>query len=109
MAKCFIQQGDVIEVVAGEDGIKSGDVLLLGDLTGVALIDAAEGETATVSLEGAAQLPKKTGEAWTQGQKVYFDPAAKTFTTTAGTLTHGGWAFENALAADTVGVVKLRG
>jgi len=110
MARCFIQEGDTIDVVAPVGGIKSGDVLALGDLVGVALIDGAVGDTVSVALEGAASLPKKTGEAWAQGQKVYFDPDAETFTTTESDgLVWGGWAFVPAVAADILGVVKLRG
>jgi hypothetical protein len=39
--KNYVQPGDVIPVVAGTGGVKSGDVVVAGNLIGVAASDAA--------------------------------------------------------------------
>lgn len=49
-----------------------------------------------------SDAPKATGEAWTVGQAIYWDNAAKKFTTTSAGNTACGTALAPALAADTV-------
>jgi predicted RecA/RadA family phage recombinase len=55
--------------------VDSGDVVKVGDLVGVALKDAVTGEDgstyATLKLNGAFQIPIKSGETFAVGQKAY--------------------------------------
>jgi predicted RecA/RadA family phage recombinase len=55
--------------------VDSGDVVKVGDLVGVAQKDAVTGEDgntyATLKLNGAFQIPIKSGETFTVGQKAY--------------------------------------
>jgi predicted RecA/RadA family phage recombinase len=108
MATNFIKHGDEIPYANGTGtGIKSGDVVVIGDLVGVALGDILDGSTGTVQLCGVATLPKTTGQAWTQGAKLYWNGTDK-FTTTVGTNVWAGWAYSAAASGDTTGQVKLK-
>lgn len=55
--------------------VKSGDVVKVGDLVGVALVDAKAGEDAatysTVKLSGAFKIAFKSGDTFDVGQKAY--------------------------------------
>lgn len=102
------QKGEVIEVVAPAGGIASGSVVIKGGFVGVAVIDAAEGETCTVIREGVFELPKATGAAWTQGDSIYWDNTAKNCTKTSSGNTLLGYAFNDAASGDALGNVSLK-
>ena len=72
MAKTFVQQGDTIDAVAGVGGVKSGDVVVVGNLIGVAQTDALEGASYALSLTGVWLLPKAAG-AILVGAAVWWD------------------------------------
>ena len=120
MANNFIKHGDEFDYTnGGSAGIKSGDVVVIGDVVGVALTDILVGSTGTVQVAGVATLAKKTGEAWSQGQKVYYDNLGGSpnnwFTTSADNgaspavaFIFAGWAYNSALSAATSGNVKLK-
>ena len=120
MANNFIKHGDEFDYINGTGAnISSGDVVVMDDVVGVALTDILIGNTGTVQVAGVATLAKKTGEAWGQGQKLYFDNLGGTpnnwFTTSADNgatpadpFIFAGWAYNSALSADTAGNVKLK-
>jgi predicted RecA/RadA family phage recombinase len=72
MAKTYIQPGDVVTVTAPAGGVKSGDVLVVGNLIGICNIDAVEGAETELSLTGVWELPKATGQI-NAGAAVFFD------------------------------------
>jgi len=104
--KNYIAPGKTLSVVAGASGITAGTALVVGDIVGVPKISAAEGETASVDIEGVFELPKATG-AIAQGKKVYYIVATKNFTGTAGSNVLAGIAYEAAASADTTIKVAL--
>ena len=53
----FIQPGETITLVAPAE-VKSGDVVVVGGLAGVAATDAAEGAEVETQLVGVFELPK---------------------------------------------------
>lgn len=106
--KNFIQSGAVITVPAPA-AKSSGDGVLVGDLFGVAQVDAANGANVPIVVLGVFQLPKATSQAWTVGAKVYWDNTNSNCTTTASGNTLIGVATAAALAADTDGEVRLNG
>ena len=63
--------------------------------------DAAERSNHVYESE-VSDAPKVTAEAWAVSQKIYWDDAAKKFTTTVGANVLCGYALDTALAADTV-------
>lgn len=105
--KNFIENGDTMNVVAPAGGYTSGDPVVVGDTVGIAVKDAAEGETVALALTGVFQLPKKAAQAISQGVKVYWDATNKEVTTTATANTLMGRAHAAELAAATTINVRL--
>lgn len=105
MAQNYIQPGDVIEITAGA-AITSGDMVKTGVLVGVALGDAASGETVRVQLKGVFSLPKATG-AISAGAAVYHVAADNNLSTTASGNTFVGHAVKAALSGDATVEVRL--
>lgn len=82
MAINFKQHGEALHyVVQASDNIKSGDLVAVGSVVGVAITDGVEGEPLAVSVTGVydVPVPAAVGEI-TQGTPVYFDPASKEIT-----------------------------
>lgn len=101
--KNFVQEGDVIEVVASGD-IASGAIVTVGALAGVSAGKYTTGQIAIVNLEGVYTLPKDAS-APAQGAKLYV--AAGVATTTVGSNVFLGYAHSAALTGDTTVNVLL--
>lgn len=109
MAQNFIQSGDVLDYVNGTgSAIASGDVVIVGSLAGIALVDIPDTETGAVQLEGIFKIGKTTSLVITQGDKLYWNTGTKKVTKTV-TDKFIGTAAASALSADTVVYVNLLG
>lgn len=106
MAKNSYGEGEPLDVVAPAN-VTSGQAFLVGTLLVVAARDALSGETVPGHTCGLWVLPKATGEAWTQGAKLYWDDTNKRFTTTASGNTFRGCAAQAQASGDTTGLVRL--
>ena len=71
MSTNFIEQGEVLNYTAANKAITSGDVVIIGNIAGVAKTDIAIGETGAIHITGVYSLPK-ANEAITQGVKVFW-------------------------------------
>lgn len=105
----FIQPGNVLEMTAPAGGVESGVPIQIGQLVGIPAVDAAEDERFSFQVVGVFRLPKATGQAWTEGQIVYFDATPGDFTTTAAGNLQAGTAVADAASGDTTGLVRLDG
>lgn len=76
----YIQDGDRITITAGAT-ITSGQVVLFGDVVGVAMHGAASGEAVTLVVEGVVRLRKASGTI-NPGVRVFWDNTASRVTTT---------------------------
>ncbi len=72
MSTNFIEKGEVLNYTATTKNISSGDVVIIGTISGVAKTDIAVGEMGAVHITGVYSLPKAL-EAITQGAKVYWN------------------------------------
>ena len=108
--KNYVQPGKTI-TLAAPYAVLSGDGLLVGAIFGVASGNAAIGEAVEVALVGVFDLKKVASQAWTVGDKVYWDNTAKETTKTATSNTLIGVAVEAVAngASDTVGRLRLNG
>lgn len=107
MAQNYIQCGDVVNYTNGTgSAIASGDVVIIGSLVGVALVNIAIGATGSVQLEGVFSVAKTTPLAIGQGDKLYWNTGTSKVTKTA-TDTPIGVAFEDAASSDTTVLVSL--
>ena len=111
MATNYIQAGEVIDYTAGAD-ISSGDVVVVGNLVGVAITDIADGEVGAVGISGVWELPKVSAAVIGAGETVNYDVSAGEFddnaaTPATGDLTGGCVAVEAAGNGDTTVKVKI--
>lgn len=108
MARNYVQEGKTLTLIAPRT-LSSGSGMLVGAIFAVALADAAAGQPVEARRVEVFDLTKATGEAWTQGQKVYWDNTNFRVTSTAGSNTLIGAAAQAQASADTVGRVLLTG
>ncbi len=108
----FIQEGKKIDYANAGSAIASGDVVQFGSQIGVAVTDiAATTGVGPVLLEGVVELAKVGSQAWSQGDKIFWDHTNSRCTKTASSDadTVIGFAFEAAGsgAGVVLGKVKL--
>lgn len=106
--KNFVQKGEIV-TIAAPYALSSGDPALVGSLFGIAATNAASGAEVEAMTVGVFHLPKKTGEAWVAGDKIYWNDTARECTTTATGNNLVGVALAAAASAATTGVVRLNG
>ena len=70
MSRKVFQEGNVLPMVATA-AVKSGDLVTVGKLVGVALNDAAIGETYQLDLAGVYEVPKTSALAFAVGAIAY--------------------------------------
>lgn len=105
--KNYLEDGETVVIAAPAD-TASGDFVVKGALYGVAVAAALSGADLVLKRGGAFELPKATGAAWTQGDRLYWDATNKNFTTSAGAGNRAvGIAFAAADSADTTGQVFI--
>ena len=106
--KNFVQQGNALHYEVTEPKVKSGEIVIVEDVAGIAVSGGETGDIIALSVEGVYRLPKGTG-AIKQGEKVYVNVTAgvKTIVTTATDNTFIGYAWDTAGAADETVNVKL--
>jgi predicted RecA/RadA family phage recombinase len=86
----------------------SGDVVIQGSLIGIAVTSGLSGEDIAINLEGAYLLPKATGVAFTQGDRLLWDISSQHLTkTTASDTVFFGLAFEDAASGATECITLL--
>ncbi|UAY56260.1 DUF2190 family protein [Arachidicoccus terrestris] len=106
-----IQSGYSLQLAAPADGVVGGQMYGVGNFIGVVVADAAEGEQFTLVIKGAFDaVKKKAGEAWSQGDALYYS-ADDGLTKTAGAdpvLPLAGYAYADAASADVVGSILLK-
>lgn len=84
MSAAFKQRGDSIDFTPAAD-VSAGDVIVQGDMVGVAKLDIPAGKLGALALTGVYAATKATGagSAIPAGTKLYFDAAAKVVTANA--------------------------
>lgn len=108
----FVAEGLAIDFTAGAN-ILSGQGVLLGALFGVATGDIANGALGTIKVTGVFDLPKAPSQAWTVGQRIYWDAANARTTNVLTGNTFIGVAVRavggGASPAELIGRVRLNG
>ncbi|HOQ62315.1 MAG TPA: DUF2190 family protein, partial [Vicinamibacterales bacterium] len=84
MAVKFVQRGDAVDYTPEAD-VASGDVVVQGDLIGVAKLDIKANALGALAVSGVFDFPKDTGSssAITAGAKLYWDAVNEVATTDA--------------------------
>lgn len=102
MSTNYIQKGDVLNYTADKN-ISSGELVIIGSISGVAKTDIPLGSTGAVHIAGIYSLPKGN-EAIPQGSKVYWN---KSLTITKGQNTCIGIAANTTISSDGFAQVLL--
>jgi predicted RecA/RadA family phage recombinase len=103
----FWQKGERIDYPnATTAAIPFNTVIVFGSRIGVAGNTIPAGETGSLVLEGVFKMPKKSAEAFTAGEKLYWDVTNSYLTGTAGDV-YAGIATAAAASADTEAYVRL--
>lgn len=103
----FRQRGEVLDYVVPAAGVKSGDVVIVGGLIGIATCDGVQDEIVAVNLSGVYTLPKGSG-ALAQGVPVYWNATTKVVTATATDNTAIGNVMDPVVSATTEVNVRLK-
>lgn len=108
MSENYVQEGKTLDLLAPY-AVSSGDGMQVGSIFAVALGDASNGAAVRGMTEGVFTLAKTSAQAWTVGQKVYWDNSAKVCDTdgTLGMLI--GVATAIAANPTSTGNVRLNG
>lgn len=109
MATNFKQPGDVVELAAPSGGVVTGIPELIGGLFLVPLVTAAATVRASFQAVGVWTLAKTSAQAWTEGQKIFWDDGNSRCDSdsTVGPLI--GVAVAVAANPTATGVVRLNG
>ena len=99
--KNFVQEGDVLDLVAPTGGVTAGILYVIGIMAVVAAIDALAGETFTGATEGVFTLDKNSADTFVQGAVCYWDATNLRLTSTATGNTPVGFAAAAAGSGDT--------
>lgn len=106
----YIQKGDNVTVAAPYD-VSSGDGAQVGALFGVAVAAAASGADVVLATTGVYLMKKAASQAWTLGQKIYWDNSDKECTSdsTAGMLIGVATVAATSSTTGVTGYVRLNG
>ncbi len=96
----FVQEGCSIDYTPGSD-VAAGDVVVQGDLIGVAKRPITANELGALAVDGVFDFAKNTGVAYTVGQILYWDDTADKVTTTSAGNKQIGKVARAAASADT--------
>ena len=109
--KIKVQEGDVLDYANGGSAISSGDIVAISEMIGVAETDIAANETGAVAIKGVFSVTKVGSQAWSVGDKIFWDKTNTQFTKTASSDADvlAGYAVEavGSGAGETTGKVLL--
>jgi predicted RecA/RadA family phage recombinase len=102
----FVHAGASIDYTPPTN-VSAGDVVVQGDLVGVAKLDIKAGQLGALAVEGVFDFAKSTGVAYTVGQILYWDDTNNVVTTTATGNKPLGKVVRAAATTDTTVRVRL--
>jgi len=104
MATNFVQDGKVINYSNAGSAISSGDVVVMGNILGVALVDiAATTGTGAVAVDGVFDVAKVSAAVIAQGEDLTWDVSATGFDDNAATPATGDVTGTPAVAFESAG------
>jgi len=107
--KNFIKPGHILTFTSPAGGVTSGTPVQIGQLLVIPTTTVAVGLPFEGLTCGVVDLPKASGQAWTEGALVYWDNTAKNVTTTSTSNLRLGCAAQAQASGDTTGRVYLQG
>lgn len=108
--KTYVSEGESLQLTAPSGGVVSDGVYKIGSIICIAQHDAAEGDPFTAAVCGVFDVTAEgagSGQAWAEGDTVYWDNTNTQFTKTTTGNTKAGVAVAVKATADTLGRLKL--
>lgn len=103
----FYQNGKTIDYTPVA-AVAAGDVVVIGNIIGIAQTDIAAGALGAVDIEGVFEFKKTASAVVTAGAAVFYDGTAETVDGTAADgKVFAGYAVKAAAAADATVFVKI--
>ncbi len=116
MSNTRVQNGRRITYTNAGSAIASGDVVVVGDMVCVAMVDIANGATGELAVSEVHNLPKLDAAVIAQGERVAWDASAgavddKNITPAAGDVTDFGiaWEGKGATTGENIAVLLTPG
>ncbi len=81
--KTFIQEGSALTLTAPGSGVVSGTGVLIGALFVIPTVTAAAGQAFVGLVWGVVEHAKVSAQAWTEGQRLYWNAALSQVTSVA--------------------------
>lgn len=106
--KNFVTDGETVTCTAPY-AVLSGGAFKVGAIIAIAVADAANGAIVEGKRRGIFTHAKTSAEAWSAGDKIYFDATNKVFTTASSGNTLCGVAMAAAANPSATGTVLLDG
>ncbi len=108
MTAVYVQKGDSIDYIPSAD-VDAGDVVVIGNLVGIAKLDIAANTLGALALCGVFDVPKASGEgtAITAGSIVFWNATAKQATVSFGNNKYLGKTILDAADGDETARVIL--
>jgi len=107
MASNFVQPGKTVTLTAPSGGVVSGQILAIGQLVGVALNTAAQGDPFELATEGVFEVAKTSALAIDPGDAVYLDAMNSVVNKTSPAQKEVGVAVSSAANPSATVKVKL--
>lgn len=104
MANNYLKPGNIIDWTNGTGtAVVSGQVVVIGQILGVALVDIANGATGSVAIEGVFSVPKVSAAVIAAGESLTWDVSAAAFDDNAATPATGDVTGPPAVAIEAAG------
>lgn len=106
----FVNPGRTVELTAPSGGVVSGNGYKIGAFLGIAGNTIAAGLPFPLQVEGVFDVLAEgagSGQAWAEGDAVYWDNTALQFTKTTTSNTLAGIAASAKLTTDVLGRIRL--
>lgn len=104
MASNYVQPGKTITWTNGTGAaVSSGDVVVIGKILGVCLVDIASAASGSVAIGGVFTLPKVSAAVIAQGENLTWDVSAGAFDDNAATPATGDVTGAPAVAMEAAG------
>ena len=107
--KVFVENDESITLTAPGGGVVSGTGVLVGSLFAVATVTAAATEKFVGLVRGVVTHAKVSAQAWTEGQRLYWNAGLSQVTSVATDGPYIGVAAEAAVNPSATGKVLLAG